>query len=127
MLTLAAPVIIQNLSLADSCDLALDVFTISAYNQVVKFKWDEQKNKANIRKHGLDFADASQVFDGLMLVRLDTRQDYDEERWITIGMTKGRVVVIVYTEQDKGETICIISMRKALKHERKRYQETLKN
>jgi len=93
----------------------------------VKFKWDEQKNKANIRKHGLDFADASQIFDGPMLVRLDTRQDYDEERWITIGMTKGRVVVIVYTEQNKGETILIISMRKALKHERKHYQETIKN
>ncbi|MFQ5594270.1 MAG: BrnT family toxin [Anaerolineae bacterium] len=87
----------------------------------MQFEWDEQKNQANIRRRGLDFADAAQVFDGPMIVNLDTRQGYEEERWIGIGMTHGRVVVIVYTERD--DTIRIISMRKALKHERKRYYE----
>lgn len=88
---------------------------------MMQFEWDEQKNQANIRKHGLGFVDAPQVFDGPMVVRLDTRQDYEEERWIGIGLTHGRVVVIVYTERD--DTIRIISMRKALKHERERYYE----
>jgi len=87
----------------------------------MQFEWDEQKNQANIRRRGLDFADAAQVFDGPMIVNLDTRQDYEEDRWIGIGMTHGRVVVIVYAERD--DTIRIISMRKALKHEHNRYYE----
>ena len=93
----------------------------------MKFEWDEQKNKANIHKHGLDFADARQVFNGPMLAHLDTRQDYGEDRWIGIGIIRGRVVVVVYAEQDNGETIRIISMRKALKYERKRFKETISN
>ena len=60
-----------------------------------------------------------------MLIRLDMRQDYGEDRWIGIGITHGRVVVVVYTEQDNGETIRIISLRKALKHERKRFEEAI--
>ena len=89
------------------------------------FEWDEQKRKTNIRRHGFDFADAKQVFAGPVLVRLDMRQDYGEDRWIGIGITHGRVVVVVYTEQDNGETIRIISLRKALKHERKRFEEAI--
>jgi len=91
----------------------------------MRFEWDEQKRKTNIRRHGFDFADAKQVFAGPMLVRLDMRQDYGEDRWIGIGITHGRVVVVVYTEQDNGETIRIISLRKALKHERKRFEEAI--
>jgi uncharacterized DUF497 family protein len=44
----------------------------------VYFEWDEQKNKENIRKHGLDFADAPEVFLGPLLTDLDTRKDYGE-------------------------------------------------
>ena len=91
----------------------------------MRFEWDEQKRKTNIRRHGFDFADAKQVFAGPMLVRLDIRQDYGEDRWIGIGLTHGRVVVVVYTEQNNGETIRIISLRKALKHERKRFEEAI--
>ncbi len=91
----------------------------------MRFEWDEQKRKVNIRKHGFDFADAKQVFAGPMLVRLDMRQDYGEDRWIGIGITHGRVVVVVYTERDDGETIRIISLRKALKHERKRFEKAI--
>ena len=89
----------------------------------MKFEWDEQKNEENIRRRGLDFVDAMEVFSHPMLVQLDTRYDYGEDRWIGIGMTHSRVVVVVFTERDDGETIRIISMRKALKHERKRYEE----
>jgi len=46
----------------------------------MRFEWDEKKNKANIKKHGLDFADAPEMFDHPMLVSLDTRYDYDEDR-----------------------------------------------
>jgi uncharacterized DUF497 family protein len=88
----------------------------------MRFEWDEQKNQANIEKHGLSFADAAQIFDGPMLVNLDTRRDYGEDRWIGIGLTRGRVVVIAYTErEDDEQAVRVISMRKALKHERERY------
>ena len=90
------------------------------------FAWDERKNKANLRKHGLDFADASEVFDGPMLTALDDRMDYGEDRWIGIGMLRARVVVVVFAERP-GDTIRIISLRKAYTNERIRYDEIVKN
>lgn len=92
----------------------------------MNFEWDDRKNEINIEKHGFDFADAHQIFDLPMVVDLDERNDYGEDRWIGIGMLDGRIVVVVYTEPDEG-TIRIISLRKALTHERKRYEQYLKN
>ena len=91
----------------------------------VSFEWDERKNQANIRNHGLDFADAPEVFLSPMLIRQDTRKEYGEDRWIGIGVTRGRVVVMVWTERGHGQTVRVISMRKALKHERKRFEEEI--
>jgi len=93
----------------------------------MRFEWDEDKNAENIRKHGLDFADAWQVFQNLMLVKLDDREDYSEDRWIGIGiMSSGIVVVFIFTEKDQ-ETIRMISMRKATKNERTRYEKAIKD
>lgn len=64
----------------------------------MRFEWDEQKNKINIRKHGFDFADAWEIFEAPMLTALDTRVGYDEDRLIGIGFLKERIVVVVYTE-----------------------------
>lgn len=91
----------------------------------MNFEWDEHKNEANIRKRGIDFADAPEVFSHPMLTRLDTRYDYGEDRWISIGITRNRTVVVVYTERSQGKTIRIISIRKALSYERKRYEESI--
>jgi len=90
------------------------------------FEWDEKKNKENIRKHGLDFADAWEVFTGPSLTNLDTREDYGEDRWVGIGYIRGVVVVFVFIERDE-DTIRIISLRKALKHERIRFEESIRN
>ena len=92
----------------------------------MNLEWDPEKNKDNIRKHGLDFADAWQVFDAPLLTALDTRADYGEDRFISIGILKNFVVVIVYNEP-KEDTIRVISLRKAVKHERKRFEEALRN
>lgn len=92
----------------------------------VRFEWDENKNDTNIDKHGLDFEDAHAVFDGPMLVSLDARQEYDEDRWIGIGFLEHRVVVVVYTCRGT-DTIRIISMRKALSHEELKFEEFLRN
>ncbi|MEH1911909.1 MAG: BrnT family toxin [Nostoc sp.] len=59
-------------------------------------------------------------------ISLDDRQDYGEDRLIGLGMLDGRIVVVVFTELDE-ETIRIISLRKALPYERKRYEQYLKN
>ncbi|MCA9444567.1 MAG: BrnT family toxin [Candidatus Omnitrophica bacterium] len=93
----------------------------------MEFEWDETKEKENLRKHGIDFISAATVFDGPMLTRVDTREDYGEVRWIGIGTVEGRVVVVCFTERGKGNKIRIISARKALSHERERYEKEIAN
>ncbi|MGF1497287.1 MAG: BrnT family toxin [Elainellaceae cyanobacterium] len=92
----------------------------------MNFEWDERKNEVNIDKHGFDFADALRIFDLPMVIEFDERYDYGEDRLIGTGMLDGRVVVLIYTEPD-NQTIRIISLRKALSHERRRYEQYLKN
>ncbi len=54
----------------------------------MNFEWDERKRELNIRKHGLDLADAPGMFALPMLNALDTRYDYGEDRWLGIGFCK---------------------------------------
>lgn len=65
------------------------------------------------------------IFNAPMLIRLDTRFDDGEDRWIGIGLTQGRIAIVVYTEHDDGNTIRLISARKALKNERKQYEDNI--
>jgi uncharacterized protein len=90
------------------------------------FEWNEAKNRSNIRKHGFDFADAEEMFQGSLLVRPDTRENYGEERWIGIGMVRGRVAFLAFAEPSHG-TIRIISLRKADHEERKEYEKAIQN
>ncbi len=92
----------------------------------MKFEWDESKNELNIEKHGLDFADGKEIFQAPMLTALDTRFDYDEDRYVGIGFLKNIIVVVVFTEPEK-DTIRFISLRKAVKRERIRYEKVFKN
>ena len=87
-----------------------------------KFEWDQQKNEANIHKHGIDFQDAKEAFLGPFWATLDNRHDYGEERLIGLGMIKGIVVVIIFVEKE-NQTIRIISVRKAEKDEYQTYYE----
>jgi uncharacterized DUF497 family protein len=79
------------------------------------YEWNETKNRANISKHGLSFEDANIVFSGPCVTFEDTRHDYDEKRFITLGPLAGRVVVIAHTSRD--ENTRVISMRKANRRE----------
>jgi uncharacterized DUF497 family protein len=92
----------------------------------VRFEWDEAKNNINIRKHGIDFNDVTEMFTHPMLNMLDTRAQYGEERWIGLGLMSATVALVVYTER-QGDVIRIISARKATKHEAKRYEQAIKN
>jgi uncharacterized DUF497 family protein len=93
----------------------------------MKFEWDESKRCENIAKHGLDFADAAEVFNGPVVERLDARFDYGEERWIAFGLLRNILcVALVYTERS-NRIIRIISFRKADKYEREAYYKAISN
>jgi uncharacterized DUF497 family protein len=77
-------------------------------------------------ENGLDFTDAEEVFRGVLLVSPDTREDYGEKRWAGLGVIGTRTVKVVFAELGH-ETIRIISLRKATRHERKEYEETIQN
>ncbi len=85
------------------------------------FERDEKKNKENIRRHGFDFADAWEIFEAPMQTALDLREDYSEDRWGGIGFLGNRIVVVIFTYRGE-KAIRIISLRKALKHERKKFE-----
>ena len=85
------------------------------------YQWNPDKAIANLRKHGIDFADAVSVFsDDLAITMEDER--FDEERFITIGVDFfGRILVIVHTW--RGNDIRLISARKATRTERQQYMD----
>jgi uncharacterized DUF497 family protein len=90
------------------------------------FEWDEAKNRINIRKHGFHFAEAAEMFNGPLLVRPDTREDYGEPRWIGSGMIKGRLASVAFAERPDG-AIRIISLRKADRDERKEFEKAIQD
>ena len=87
----------------------------------MEFEWDPRKAAANLRKHGIDFADAATVlYDELAVTVPDDRAN--EDRFVTIGMDAlGRVLVVVYTW--RGDRARLISARQATKRERREYEE----
>ena len=93
----------------------------------MNFEWDDDKNAANLTKHGIAFEEAATIFDGEHLSFEDRRIDYGELRLTTLGRLAGEVIIVV-VHTDRDERIRIISARKANKHERKvsndYYEET---
>ncbi|MEF8730081.1 MAG: BrnT family toxin [Accumulibacter sp.] len=89
----------------------------------MNFTWSDAKRRANLKKHRLDFADASRVFAGHTLTRPDARFPYGEARFSTVGLLGVEVVVIAHTEAE--DTIQVISMRRAERHEREYYFASL--
>jgi uncharacterized protein len=87
----------------------------------MRFEWDERKNLLNIRHHKIDFRDVPQVFQGPLLIDLDDRKEYGEERWIGIGMLRDIPVVVVFVERGP-DRLRLISARKANQLERERYE-----
>jgi uncharacterized DUF497 family protein len=90
-------------------------------NHEVEFEWDSEKGRTNYRDHGIDFPTATEVFQDFFAIEdLDPRSVlYGEDRFIITGMGGGALLTVVYTE--RGETIRLISARKAEKHEQNNY------
>lgn len=88
------------------------------------FEWDERKTAQNVGIHGVPFEYAVRVFlDPHRLDSEDTRLDYYEERWLTLGMIDSRLFAIAYTP--RGRVLRLISARKANEREQRKYAEIL--
>ena len=74
------------------------------------FEWDEAKRLINLEKHGVDFVDASKMWNGPMLVAEDARREYGESRYVGAGRIEGRVMVVVYipieAQMSSGSSHC---------------------
>jgi uncharacterized protein len=89
----------------------------------MRVEWDSQKAASNLKKHGIDFADAVAVlFDDMAISISD--HDAGERRFVALGMDAlARVLVLVYTW--RGDILRIISARKATPRERSVYESKL--
>ena len=86
----------------------------------LEFEWDDAKAVANLRDHGVSFAQAAAACaDPFAVEWIDDREAYGEERVILLGMKDGQVLVVVYAE--RNARIRIISARRATKHEQDVY------
>lgn len=90
----------------------------------MRYTFDPKKRNANLKKHGYDFEDAQQLIEsGSNVTFEDRRFDYEDRRFITLGMLREDVVVIATAETD--DEIRVVSMRKAERNEEKIYYENL--
>jgi uncharacterized DUF497 family protein len=91
----------------------------------LQFEWDPEKAKINLKKHQVSFEEASTIFDDPMFITfLDEEHSIDEERYITIGVSKiNRLLLVAHA--DRLGKVRIISARKATKNEQRFYEEEL--
>jgi len=93
----------------------------------MKFEWDTNKEKINIKKHGVSFEQASYVFaDQFALSKFDDEHSDDENRWIILGKSLQETLLLVvhtFRDVDGLEFVRIISARKATKKEKQVYQK----
>lgn len=82
----------------------------------LRFEWDEEKARINLKKHGILFETAAKVFNRIEI--FDEAHSIDEDRYITIGLAEN-VLFVVYIE--RGERIRLISARLATNRERRIY------
>lgn len=81
--------------------------------------YDDAKRHQNRRKHGIDLPECMEAFDHAMLTREDDRDDYGEQRFVSLGRARGRVVVLVWTDREEGPRL--ISCRGAETYEQEAY------
>lgn len=87
------------------------------------FEWDDAKARANVRKHGISFEEASTAFaDASALLLDDDDHSEAEERFVLLGMSaRARTLVVCHCVREEGAMIRIISARRANRSERGRY------
>jgi len=88
----------------------------------MEFEWDNAKEAANRKKHGIGFQTAAKVFLDPFAIEFDDLDTTGELRVNMIGLVDGRMLFVTYTM--RGETVRIISARGAEPHEKRKYHET---
>ena len=93
--------------------------------EMIRFEWDEEKNRINRSKHGIDFAEAQTVFeDGNAVLIPDPDHSGQEERSILLGLSKKlNMLVVCHCYRSSETVIRLISARKATKKETQQYNE----
>lgn len=89
------------------------------FARINSFEWDDTKRRANVAKHGIDFVDAVEVFADPKQITYRSTLYTGEERYISIGMSKGNLIAVVFTRRETR--LRIISARAARRNERERY------
>jgi uncharacterized protein len=87
----------------------------------MRFEWYEQKRLENLRKHGIDFVDAKEIWQGAVLEVSSAQQEHGEQRHIAYGVLDGRIIAVVFTWH--GESRRLISARRVRRYERQNYQD----
>jgi len=89
----------------------------------LQFEWDPRKNSSNKKKHGVSFEEAQTVFsDSNALIIEDPDHSDDEQRFVLLGLSASlRALVVCHCLRDQGDTIRLISARKADRGERELY------
>ena len=97
------------------------------YNFAMHFDWDENKAKANYKKHKISFPEAvTAFFDEHAIIIGDPDHTIDEDRFILLGMSRDlRILIVSHCYRDQDNVIRLISARKATKSEQKQYDERL--
>jgi hypothetical protein len=90
----------------------------------MRYSWDEEKNRRNIRLHGVAFEDAARIFEGPTVERVDERFNYGERRVYAIGLVNGLEITVIYADEDSDERR-IISAWRAEPHERRYYWQSI--
>lgn len=92
---------------------------------MIKFEWDENKNKSNRKKHSVWFEEAQQVFDDPnAILYFDKDHSSDEDRYVLLGLSNTRLLVVIHV-QINNKTIRLISARKATKKEKVTYEKRI--
>jgi len=89
----------------------------------LRFLWDPRKAAANLRKHDVGFGEATTAFDDPLSVTIvDPDHSTDEQRFLLLGLSNRRRLVVV-AHSERGESIRIVSARRANRRERRIYEE----
>jgi uncharacterized protein len=87
--------------------------------QIHEFEWDEVKSRSNVTKHGLGFADATEVFGDAKQYTYRSSSHSSEMRYVSVGLARGRLIAVVFTRRNNN--IRIISARADRRTERDKY------
>ena len=90
----------------------------------IVFEWDEAKNKANVKKHGVSFEEAESVFfDEYALLKADPDHSGTEDRFVLLGLSvKLRLLLVCHCFEVDDGLIRVISCRKASRKEKPLYR-----